>query len=140
MPRFIGALIIFFIGVIIAAGIAELIERIIDAIKFDKVLEKIGFKNFTDRAGVKLDSGFFVAQLAKWMIILVFLSATLNYLNLNSFAEYLGRVIAYIPNAIVAVLILLITVLVADFVGKLIKASAKGTGMRLYQTASAFAK
>lgn len=140
MPRFIGALIIFFVGIIIAAGIAELIERIIDAIKIDRVLEKIGFKNFTDKAGVKLDAGFFVAQLTKWMIILVFLSATLDYLNLGAFAEYLNRVVAYIPNAIVAVLILLVTALVADFVGKLIRASAKGGGMRLYQTASSFAK
>ena len=140
MPRFIGALIIFFIGIIIAAGIAELIERIIDAIKIDKILEKIGFKNFTDKAGVKLDAGFFVAQLTKWMIILVFLSATLDYLNLNAFAMYLNKVVAYIPNAIVAVLILLVTALVADFVGKIIKASAKGTGMRLYQTTSSFAK
>jgi len=65
MPRFIGALIIFFVGIIIAAGIAELIERIIDAVKVDRILEKIGFKNFTDRAGVKLDAGFFVAQLVK---------------------------------------------------------------------------
>jgi len=65
MPRFIGALIIFFVGIIITAGIAELIERIIDAIKIDRVLEKIGFKNFTDKAGVKLDAGFFVAQLTK---------------------------------------------------------------------------
>ncbi len=140
MPRFIGALIIFFVGIIIAAGIAELIERIIDAIKIDRVLEKIGFKNFTDKAGVKLDAGFFVAQLTKWMIILVFLSATLDYLNLNAFAMYLNKVVAYIPNAIVAVLILLVTALVADFVGKIIKASAKGSGMRMYQTTSSFAK
>jgi hypothetical protein len=140
MPRFIGALIIFFVGVIIAAGIAELIERIIDAIKIDRVLEKIGFKNFTDKAGIKLDAGFFVAQLSKWLIILVFLSATLDYLSLSSFAQYLNKVVTYIPSAIVAVLILLVTALVADFVGKLIRASAKGTGMRLYQTSSSFAK
>ena len=140
MPGFIGALIIFFIGIIIAAGIAELIERIIDALKIDKVLEKLGFKNFTDRAGVKLDAGFFVAQLFKWLIILAFLSSTLNFLNLNAFAEYLGKVIAYIPSAIVAVLILLVTALVADFVGRMIKASAKGSGMRLAQTSASFAR
>jgi hypothetical protein len=65
MPRFFGALIIFFVGLIISAGIAELIERIIDAVKIDRILEKIGFKNFLDRAGVKLDAGFFVGQLTK---------------------------------------------------------------------------
>jgi MFS superfamily sulfate permease-like transporter len=59
---------------------------------------------------------------------------------LSSFAEFLNKVIAYIPNAIVAVLILLVTALLADFVGRLIKASAKGTGMRLYQMTSAFAR
>ena len=140
MPSFIGAIIIFFVGLIIAAGIAELVERIIDAVKVDRILEKMGFKKFTDKAGVKLDAGFFVAQLTKWLIILAFLSATLDYLRLSSFAEFLNKVIAYIPNVIVAVLILLVTALLADFVGRLIKASAKGTGMRLYQMTSAFAR
>ena len=140
MPRFFGALIMFFVGLIISAGIAELIERIIDAVKIDRVLEKVGFKNFLDRAGVKLDAGFFVGQLAKWTIILVFLSATLDYLNLNAFSEYLNKIVAYIPNAIVAVLILLATALIADFVAKIVKASAKGSGLRLSQTASSLAK
>jgi len=74
------------------------------------------------------------------MIILVFLSATLDYLSLNAFAQYLNNVVAYIPNAIVAVLILLVTALVADFVGKVIRASAKGSGMRMSQMASSFAR
>jgi hypothetical protein len=65
LPSFIGALIIFFIGLIIATGIGELIERIIDALKIDKLLEKMGFKKFTERAEIKLDSGFFVGQLSK---------------------------------------------------------------------------
>jgi hypothetical protein len=50
---------------IIATGISELVERILDALKIDKVLEKMGFKTFTNRAGIKLDAGFFVGQLTK---------------------------------------------------------------------------
>ncbi len=140
MPTFIGALIIFFIGLIIATGIGELVERIIDALKIDKLLEKLGFKNFTDKANIKLDSGYFVGQLAKWLIILAFLSATLNYLHLSAFAEFLNGVVAYLPNVIVAVIILLITVLIADFIAKLTKASAAGFGFKLAGSVSDVAK
>lgn len=131
LPSFIGALIIFFVGLIIATGIGELVERILDALKIDKVLEKMGFKNFTDRAGVKLDTGFFVGQLTKWMIVLGFLSATLSYLKLEAFSQFFNMIVGYLPNVIVSVIIMLVTVLVADFVGKLAKASASGFGFKL---------
>ena len=140
LPSFIGALIIFFIGLIIATGISELVERILDALKIDKVLEKMGFKTFTDRAGIKLDAGFFVGQLTKWMIVLAFLSSTLSYLKLEAFSEFFTRIVAYLPNVIVAVVIFLITVLVADFVGKMAKAGASGFGFKMASFTSSTVK
>ncbi len=140
LPSFIGALIIFFIGLIIATGIGELIERIIDALKIDKLLEKMGFKKFTDRAEIKLDSGFFVGQLSKWLIILAFLSATLSYLHLDAFADFIRSIVAYLPNVIVAVVILLITVLIAEFISKFAKAGAEGFGLKMANFTSALVK
>lgn len=140
LPSFIGALIIFFIGLIIATGISELVERILDALKIDKVLEKMGFKTFTNRAGIKLDAGFFVGQLTKWMIVLAFLSSTLSYLKLEAFSEFFAKIVAYLPNAIVAVVIFLVTVLVADFVGKMVKAGASGFGFKMASFTSSTVK
>lgn len=140
LPSLLGALILFLIGLIIATGIGELIERIIDALKIDRILEKIGFKNFTDRANIRLDAGYFVGQLIRWSLVLAFLSAALDSLGLLAFTAYLKTILAYLPNVIIAAIIILITFLVADFVEKLVTSSATGSGLKITTFAGVIAK
>ncbi|MDD4122912.1 MAG: hypothetical protein PHO23_01475 [Candidatus Pacebacteria bacterium] len=140
LPSLLGALILFLIGLIIATGIGELIERIIDALKIDRILEKIGFKNFTDRANIRLDAGYFIGQLIRWSLVLAFLSAALDSLGLLAFTAYLKTILAYLPNVIIAAIIILITFLVADFVEKLVTSSATGSGLKITTFAGVIAK
>lgn len=130
IPAFLGALIIFLVGLIVASGLAELVEKIIDLLKIDKVLEKLGFKNFTDKAGMKLDSGYFVGTLVKWLLILVFLTISTDILNLTAVHDFLIKIIAFIPNLIVAVLVILLSVLLGDFLAKLVRSSVAGAGLK----------
>ena len=130
IPAFLGALILFLIGLVVATGLAELTEKIIDLLKIDVALEKIGFKKFTDRANVRLDSGYFLGFIVKWLLILVFLKIAANILGLVAIEDFLGQVIAFIPNIIVAVLIVLISVLLGDFAAKVVKASVAGAGLK----------
>jgi len=37
----VGGLIVFFVGVIIGNGIAQLVEKLIDLLKIDPILEKV---------------------------------------------------------------------------------------------------
>lgn len=140
LPSLLGALVLFLIGLIISTGIGELVERIIDALKIDRILEKIGFKKFTDRANIRLDAGYFIGQLIRWSLVLAFLSAALDSLGLLAFTAYLQSILVYLPNVIIAALIILVTLLVADFVEKLVVSSATGSGLKLSSFAGVIAK
>lgn len=123
LPNFLGALIIFFIGLVVAAGLGKLVEKIIDALKFDRLLEQLGLGKILERADIRLHSGRFLGVLVQWFFIVVALLAVSDILGLGAFSEFLKQVLIYVPNIIIAVLILLAGVVVASFMAKLVRSS-----------------
>lgn len=129
LPSLLGAIIVFIIGWIIASLLGKLATQIIRALRIDQILEKMGFKRSFDRANLKLDSGIFFGELVRWFFIIVFLMASTDILGLPEVTIFLNTVILYIPQLIVAVFILLIAVVVANFLQKLVKASVEAAGL-----------
>lgn len=131
VPRFLFAIIVFVIGWIIGSVIGRAIEQVISALKVDKALESAGADNVMTRAGVRLNVGAFIGGIVKWFIIVVFLVASLDILQLTAVTDFLKTdVLGYLPNVIVAALILIIATVVADFMGKVVMASAKAGNVR----------
>ncbi|MAF20384.1 MAG: hypothetical protein CMI55_01740 [Parcubacteria group bacterium] len=128
VPSLLGAIIVFIIGWVIAALLGRLAAQIIGVLRIDSILEKIGFKKSLSRANLKLDSGKFIGELVKWFFIIVFLMAATDILRLPQVTEFLRKVLLYIPQLIVAVLILLAAVLIANFLQRLVKASVEAAG------------
>lgn len=130
LPSLLGAVIIFIIGWLIAVVLGRLVAQIIRVLRIDQILEKMGFKRSLERANLKLNSGKFIGELVKWFFIIVFLMAATDILGLPQVTDFLKRILFYIPHLIVAVLILLAAVLIANFLQKLVKASVEAAGLR----------
>jgi hypothetical protein len=129
LPNLLGAIVVFIIGWFIAEVIGKLAAQIVHVLRIDQVLERIGFKKSLSRANMKLNSGKFIGELVKWFFIIVFLMAATDILNLPQVTEFLGQILFYIPKLIAAVLILLAGVLIANFLGRLVKASVETSGL-----------
>ncbi|MFH1048282.1 MAG: hypothetical protein V1732_01310 [Patescibacteria group bacterium] len=123
LPTFLGALIIFFVGLIIAAGLGKIVEKLIDALKLDRLLEQLGLGKVLERADVRLHSGRFVGVLVQWFFVIVTLLAVSDIIGLLAFSDFLKQVLLYVPNIVIAVLIMLAGVVVATFLAKLVRAS-----------------
>jgi len=130
LPEIIGALIVFLIGLLIAIILAKLIEKIVIAIKLDQILEKIGFKTFFDKAGLKMNSALFFSELVKWFLIIVFLIAAFNIVGLSEISLFLKSILYYIPRIIIVSIIIIASVLIANFLSKLIRGSVKAMGLQ----------
>lgn len=123
LPSLIGALVILIIGLIVAAGLGSLVERVISTIKIDSLLRKLGLGVYFERAGLSINSGKFLGALVYWFLLVVFILAASDILGLWGLSTFLREVVIYIPNIIISVLILLAAVVVANFLSKLVKAS-----------------
>jgi len=126
LPKLILALIIFIIGWVVAVTLGRLVSQLVGFFKVDKILQKTGIEEPLARGGIRLNSGAFVGGLVRWFFLIVFLVASIDILGFTQVAIFLKDVVLlYLPNVIVAALILLAAALLADALQKIVVSSAK---------------
>ena len=130
IPKLLIAVIIFIVGWIIAVALGKLISQIVRLFKIDKLFQALGAEEPLAKAGFRLDTGAFVGGLVRWFLIVVFLVAAIDVLGLSQVNIFLREVVlAYLPNVIVAALILVVAAFVADVMQKIVVGSAKAAGV-----------
>jgi len=125
LPNFLGALIVFFIGWAIAVGLQKLITQLLRALRIDPILEKIGTAKFFERAEIKMDFAGWI-----WFLILVFLLAATDILKLGDVSVFLRSVLGYIPNVVVAIVVLLLAIWLASVLKRIVHASVSASNIR----------
>lgn len=133
LGNILGALIVLIIGLIVASGLGALVERIVGLLKVDKLLQNLGVEEYFERAGIKINSGRFIGRLVYWFLVVVFILAATDILGFYTLSSFLREVLLYIPNVIVAVLIMLAAVVVANFMRNLVRASVKSAKLHASQ-------
>lgn len=129
LPSLLGALVVFIVGLIVAAVLDKVVERLIYYIKLDVVLRRLGIENVLARANMKLDSGRFLGKIVYWFFIVAFLLAASDILGFFTLSNFLRDVLNYVPNILVSVLILLAALILANFLRGLVRASVMTANM-----------
>ncbi len=135
LPRLIGGLIILFIGWIIAKIVSWGIAKFLKAIKFENLSNRLGINGFLVRGGVKKSSSKMIANLFYWLIMCIVLGLFFNSLGLEVVTELFNKIVLYIPNVIVACVLLVIGFFLGDFVKNFSTVSLKGAGFEHAETA-----
>jgi len=116
LPRILGAVLLLIVGWILARIVRKATVKLLKLLRLDVVAEKAGIEDFLLRGGVRYTAVTIVASLLYWFILFTVMLAVLNSLGLDAAAELFNKVILYIPNVIVAVLVLIFGALFAKFV------------------------
>jgi hypothetical protein len=140
IPKLIGALIVFIIGWIVAVIVGKLVAELLRKVNFNKIFEKGTWKAALEKADFKVDASGFVGALLKWVLVIVFLSAAVEILGLVQFAGFVNSVLAYLPNVIIAALIFVVAVIIADIAEKIVRASVEGIKVGYGQLVGAIVK
>lgn len=125
LPSLIGALIVFIIGWFVALGVGKLVTKALTKIKVNQFFERTGWQTVLEKAELKVNPSEFIGVIVKWILVIVFLLAAVEILGLVGFAEFLRNILAFLPNVIVAVLILVVTVIIVDILGRIIQVAVE---------------
>ena len=121
LPQLIGAVVVLIVGLIVASGLGALVEKIFVSVRLDSLLSKSGLEEYFHRANLKLRGAYFLGQLVRWFLIVVFLMAAADAIGLYGFSDFLrGEVLAYIPRVAGAVLIILAAVVLGNFLRRIV--------------------
>lgn len=121
LPSLFGALVIFFVGLVLAKWTKALIVKILSAIKLDVLVKKSGIGSYLNKAEIRMRAEVFFGEIVRWLIIIVFFIASVNVLGLTTVSTVLNSLLSYLPRIISAILILTAGVFLAGLVESLIK-------------------
>lgn len=126
LPRLAAALGILMVGL----AIAKMVERGTDAalhrIGFDRWMREGGVTEALERAGTTLDPSSVIARLVFWTMILLVILLAANALGVAAVSILFAELLAYVPNVIAAVMVLVLGILLGEFIKDLVLASAGG--------------
>src|SRR5215210_5298570 len=128
IPQIIGAIIILIVGYIIGKVLQALVTRILEGVGFEDWMERGGVKQFFDRAGTSETPSSILGRLVFWFIFIIAITMAANALGIQQISSFLNQLIAYIPSIFVAVLILFLATLLANFVSGIVR-GATGSEM-----------
>jgi hypothetical protein len=127
LPAILSAIILVILGLILAPIVGGLAAKIINFLKIDKIARDAGIKevlgSFGDVSVAKL-----IGKLVKWFVIVVFLIMAADSLGLAQLNLLLAEIVLYIPQVIVAVVILTAGLLGGSFVGTFVEKATHDTG------------
>jgi len=131
IPSFLGALIIFIVGWVLALMVGRAIEHILNVLKIDRLFKEIGTERLLNKMGFKLRVGRFVGEVVRWFIVIAFLIPSLEVLGLSAINDFLRNdVLGYLPSIFVAALVLIIASYVSEALHMFIEGSAKAVNSR----------
>ena len=129
LPNILAAILILIIGWLIARVFRGAVRRGLQLIKFPTIAEKAGIDGFLQTGGVKQSSTDLVAVLVYWLVMLMVLLTTVNALRLEVASQLLNEILLYIPNIIVAVIVLVVGLYAANFVAGLVRTAVANAGI-----------
>lgn len=126
IPPLIGAIAVFLIGWVIAAIVGKIVAEVLKKLKFDKLFESRALREALEKAELKVSTSEFVGAIVKWILVLVFLSVSADILGLAQFSAFLTSVLDYLPNVIIAALIIVAAVIISEILEKVVRAGVEG--------------
>jgi hypothetical protein len=129
IPRVIGFLAILVIGWIISSLIAGAVAALLRAVRFNDLSMRSGLTGFVQKMGMRTDASGVLANIVKWFIRLITLVVAFDALGLPAVSSVLQDFLLWIPNLVVALVILVIAGLAANALGDLVRGATAQAGL-----------
>ncbi|RXE56121.1 hypothetical protein ABH15_08075 [Methanoculleus taiwanensis] len=114
LPNLILAIIILIIGWIVGRILGRITAEVLDRIGVDDALRKTSVGKYIERSTMTL--GHLFDLIVRWFIYLIAILAAVSILQVPGLTAAVGAIVAYIPNVVAFLLILIIGFIVVDWV------------------------
>jgi|GEM_PF-1653892 len=120
LPKLGVLLLILVIGALVAMGVAALVAAILKLIRLEKGAKKINVPEIFKKGGIGLSLSELITEIIFFLIIIATLITALEFYGVGT-ALLTSSILAYIPQVIAAMFILILGILMAILISGIIK-------------------
>lgn len=135
-PKLLAAVLILLIGWL-AAKLAQLmLTRLLRLARVNVLAERSGVDAFLRRGNVHQDAVSLLGRLVYWILLLLTILGSVDAMGISQSRAVFSDVISVIPHVVIAVVILLLGLSFASFVGEVVQTAAANASVRQARTLS----
>jgi hypothetical protein len=124
IPKIVGFLLILAVGWFIAALIAKGVLALLHKLRFNDLAGRAGFTGFVQKMEIRTDAAGVMAGVVKWFFRLIALVVAFDALGLPAISAVMSQFLAWLPNLVVAMAVLMIGGILANFASNLARGAA----------------
>ncbi|QGN49482.1 mechanosensitive ion channel family protein [Micromonospora sp. WMMD558] len=118
IPRAIAFIAILVVGWLIARAVLKIVDKVLERVNFDRAVERGGIKKALERT--KYDASDILAKLAYYAVLLFTLQFAFGVWGPNAISDLISGVVAWLPRAFVAIVIVVVAAAIANAVRDLV--------------------
>ena len=129
IPTVLGALLILIIGWIVAGALGSLVAKLARVAHVDTLADHARVNDFLSRSGTRMKASDILGEIVKWVVRLVFIEMAAEQCGLTQVTTLINGILAYIPNILVALLLLGVGAFLGNLLAGIVRGSASEAGM-----------
>ena len=129
IPKIIGFAVILIVAWLLSALVEKGVAALLRAVKFNDLSQRSGLADFVGKMGTNTDSSGMIGLVAKWFIRLIGLVVAFDALGLPAISDVLRDLLLWLPNVVVALVVLVIGGLAARALANLVRGATAEAGI-----------
>lgn len=129
VPRLLGAIVVALAGWLIARSVSKFVQGLLKKMQLDRFTEKLNEIDIIYKSNIKLELSSMLSKTLYYLLLLIFIVAATDILGMPALSQLMQDIIAYIPNLITALAIVLIGTLLADALKSMVLSACESFGI-----------
>lgn len=129
LPNILAAAIVLLLGWIIGIFLGNVLKRALVSVGIDGLGDQLGLRRLSERSGRGIKISGIVQWIVKWFFIIASIIAAADILGLSNITNFFySDVFSYAGHVVIAMVIILLGIIAANFLGDVIKGTVKAGG------------
>jgi hypothetical protein len=134
LPHLVAMLVVLVVGYIVARVLDKFTTTLSQSLGVQTAAERSGLAASMKHVGIVKNVPEIIGQIVFWMTMCVFLAAAFNILGLGAVSAAMEGIVGYIPNLLVATVVVVVGLLAAGFLRGVVATSADRVGITYAET------
>lgn len=128
-PQLLLGVVLLVMALVLAKVVERVLRVILTRIRLDSLIQQAGIDQALQRLGLRQSLEQFLPRVAYFLLLFLFARTAADSLGLEAISQAFGSLLAYLPNVVAAVLILLLGSVAAQFAGTAVENAGKESGI-----------
>jgi hypothetical protein len=123
IPGLLGAAVLLVLGYLMARLAQRTVARLMRRLRVNKIVRSGGVLPGLEHGTSQVNPARLVSMLAFWVVMFAAMLIAADALGVDSLAQSFSQMVSYIPGVIAAIVVVIVSIVLGDFVEGLIMAS-----------------